>query len=102
MSTTHTPGPWIIEKSDGFTRGHWIHDNKGEFVALAVMRRSSQTEETANSRLIVAAPDLLSAAEALVSLFDGCYSDRKTKSAGSITFGELNALREAIRKATTP
>lgn len=104
MSTTHTPGPWIIEKSDGVTRGHWIHDEAKEFVALAVMRHSSREEETSNARLIAATPDLLEMLQIIVANARVIPDPDMHGHTDiySVPICDIESAREAIRKATTP
>lgn len=51
---SHTPGPWHFD-------GLVIHDSHCNILAVTVSGDRTWEEEDANSRLIVAAPDLLAA-----------------------------------------
>lgn len=61
-----TPSPWILSEKPKGTKGVWMHDDKGEFIAL-VTGRNQPTEEAANARLIASAPLL---AEALREVYE--------------------------------
>ena len=63
MSTTHTPGPWILQTEDN---GRFVHvtDSATEGVRIAMQRTTE--EGYANARLIAAAPELLAMLEKLV------------------------------------
>jgi hypothetical protein len=63
-----TEGPWRIEPQGEGARGHWLHDDSGEYVAL-VCRRDDRAEEDANANLIVTAGDLFRALEAMTRAF---------------------------------
>lgn len=90
MTTTHTPGPWFVAETD---------DNEGypetviramdgvAGVSVAVDFPKIFGMRDANARLIAAAPDLLEALRAVVSV-----ADRKTD--------EFDLAHAAIAKAT--
>lgn len=101
-SANHTPGPWVrceeapkIIMSGSFIEGHQGYivgsvsgnDNSGFY--------ASEQEAEANARLIVAAPDLLSALEGLLL----AYSD--PGNTGSTHDEKVEAARAAISKATS-
>jgi hypothetical protein len=75
---SHTPGPWIRHDTPDYAE---ICSNDGHAVAMVARE--------ADANLITAAPDLLAALRAVVSV-----SDRKTV--------EFDAARAAIAKATAP
>lgn len=67
----HTPGPWLYDRDTEI-----IHQPKGLSADIAVVHGSFRPNEEreANARLIVAAPDLLSALQALGVKPDGyCF-----------------------------
>lgn len=86
-----TPGPWTATK--GFTRIERVVATDGKSVASTGNTPSRTSEEReANARLIAAAPDLLSAADAVVR-FDH-------KNGGPSEWNELmRNLESAIAKA---
>lgn len=69
--TKHTPGPWTacrgVKQSD-FQEHDTVLDADGWDVAH-VEERKNDGEQHANTRLITAAPDLLAACEAAVTMF---------------------------------
>jgi hypothetical protein len=59
----HTPGPWIARQ---MTSGHWrIHS---EEQALTIVNIPATDSESANARLIAAAPVMLEALENMLAL----------------------------------
>ena len=71
MSTTHTPGPWILQTEDN---GRFVHvtDSATEGVRIAMQRTTE--EGYANARLIAAAPELLAMLEAIRTAYDNAAS----------------------------
>lgn len=71
MKTTFTPGPWIVRCNDIV---YSIGDNGGRFIADCERTDKSKRpappceEDQANAYLIAAAPELLAALEALISM----------------------------------
>ena len=62
--TAHTPGPWVVKDSTQVTSdGRHIADCAGRETTTAI-----GLEDSANARLIAAAPDLLAALEKLLHL----------------------------------
>ena len=97
MQTTHTPGPWTIEKSTR-TDHHIIAGRR--WIATASNHDFHPTQEEnertiANARLIAAAPDLLAALEALVGEADLGEVDLDDDDRA-----KLEQARAAIAKAT--
>ena len=64
----HTPGPWrVTKRGDGHT---YIEDARYKTAVACMVARSDGPEEnTANARLIAAAPQLLEALEATLSAY---------------------------------
>jgi hypothetical protein len=99
----HTPGPWHTSGrlGSGFDTKVQIH-HKSEHIDggyFATVHATNKTAEAlaamdANARLIAAAPDLLAAAERLLSAFESF--DRITNPA---ILDDMKAGREAIAKA---
>lgn len=72
MNARHTPGPWVVQKSNGLHDGQHdfaIHATKAKVLAEAFGRDSNGNiiSAEANARLIAAAPDLLKALKGFVS-----------------------------------
>lgn len=98
MTTSHTPGPWTFSRWDehGYTR-FYIAQQEGAPYTPDYSDVASMVSETvsgervavqeANARLIAAAPELLEALRAVVSV-----ADRKTD--------EFDLAHAAIAKAT--
>jgi len=89
MKAKHTPGPWKVRAKDS---GYSII---GRGVSVARIERTSATgpEQTANATLIVASPDLLTAAHKALVFLGANYSDSDMPDI-------LPALRAAVAKAT--
>lgn len=92
MTTSHTPGPWTISTSSPVDYALSIHGaplkQSGGFPVVAdILERTTDGTHEANARLIAAAPDLLEALRAVVSV-----ADRATR--------EFDLARSAIAKAT--
>jgi len=100
MTTKHTPGPWFIRVQDtGFLIDSPKTQEQPHGRVATVAQYSYEwagpmrAEALANARLIVAAPDLLSALEAMSAEFDS----------GDVNDGEwavIQKARAAIAKAT--
>ena len=107
MDTKHTPGPW----STDHTYVEHVFDSEGTRVADCETMRGPGVDE-ANARLIAAAPDMLQALRPLdiVWLDHPVLRDelvvplsvRGSSFYAEITVGELRAIRDALRKATSP
>lgn len=72
----HTPGPWAV------SGGNIIQDVRGLDVAKVWMGPRGELNDTANARLIAAAPDLLAALDGYISAVDAYY--RQTPSPETI------------------
>ena len=87
METTHTPGPWGLRHS-GKTVVSLPHTSPEarEVIACSI-------ENTANARLIAAAPELLQALEQFLEMDDG-----------QLLYGPMfnETVRSAITRATQP
>lgn len=104
----HTPAPWIVKsptniKGDGWTR---IMSNGVQIAKVNALHPAGKREagdfeqETANARLIAAAPELL---EALQALFENCAMTHNRWGDGDNTKeadAAIQAARAAIAKAT--
>lgn len=94
----HTPGPWNFRTAYNGDCGISA-DGTGVFVeAFAEIRNSGENareEAGANAKLIAAAPDLLEAGRNILDTFEAWDG----MSECPVTFGELEALRNAIAKA---
>ena len=97
----HTSGPWKFGKELSCRAGEWLISfdagNKGRGVAIAETRVGSGSE-TANARLIAAAPDLLEACYAV--LHDCDDIDMVESNEPGRDKGPWQMLNEAIAKAT--
>ena len=80
MNQSHTPGPWVLNKSGrirndselDFVRAMSKATVYGTVTSNATTRRIGDAERKANARLIAAAPELL---EVLIALTDNAPSD---------------------------
>lgn len=101
MNTKHTPGPWsLTENENRIASGNTViariyaHTSEGQPSNVAPFTE----EDTANAKLIAAAPELL---ENLQELLEFCetygFSDRVSPTDWS---GFFDAARAAIAKAT--
>lgn len=90
----HTPGPWRIRPSSG-GRPAIIYGNDGWPVGDVTVShgRVSQEQQDANASLIAAAPDLLENLQRMVRFLE-------VEDAWLANFGEVEAARAAIAKAT--
>jgi hypothetical protein len=92
---SHTPGPWHAEF--GPQGGYVISDDeRGHTVCLRSPWPMRMGESEANARLIAAAPDLLSALEALVN---GPGEGRVSPSEPDSFERRIDRARRAIAKA---
>lgn len=102
MNTTHTQGPWQVEKGwngGGFTISSRTSKTRNERGLIADTAHSAfREQEEANVRLIAAAPEMLEALKAAVRL----ENDRRAGCQfGAADYAELHQqLTQAIAKAT--
>lgn len=99
----HTPGPWEwtndIRTGDG--RKTWSLIGKHGYGVLSCDGEANSPQDLggdgeSNAHLIVAAPDLLEASEAVVSILDAV---RHTVGLGKNQIARIDKLRAAIAKA---
>lgn len=83
----HTPAPWNVDSNDDCLI---TADSDGLEVVTVDCGDRSEEENTANRKLISAAPELLHALERIISWID-CGSDPSPRS--------IEKAREVIRKA---
>ncbi len=93
MTTNHTPGPWVIQRSRTIRPNYaWVCGQDWHELATVVVRSPGDKKDDAtglaNARLIAAAPDLLAALEEL------CLAPNKHRPEEY-----WNAARAAIAKA---
>ena len=89
--TTHTPGPWSLRMTGWQTNPAAIYSPRRPGAVACIPARTSVPldEQSANARLIAAAPDLLAALEsAIEALIETRYYP-----------SEIKRLRNAITKA---
>ena len=86
MAVQHTPGPWLALDYTGTDEPAW-HVVPGDFHGTIA---TLDPEQSANARLIAAAPDLLAALEALVANLD---------EGDFISTTRIDAARAALSKA---
>lgn len=92
MVTKHTPGPWILDRTDGVV---FIEAKNAETVreVIAKVWLQEPDRSLANAHLIAAAPQLFQALEQLEKVFFNLIQGQESK------YYELTAARAAIRKA---
>lgn len=97
MTPKHTPAPWIVNSKDydRFGETVWVEaESNGHYVCELV--RDAGHTEFANARLIAASPELLEAAEALLSKLDHITTDQFSNGG---EWEEREALRAIVAKA---
>lgn len=92
-NNTHTPGPWILGTYDHAV--HNITGPKGEMPFIATIPSGRDNRE-ANARLIAAAPDLLAALQAMMTIAEITTAANQD---GLINCDILAKARAAIAKA---
>lgn len=71
---TPTPGPWLIDQYAGFANplsGHMIYAASGNGHLVCTLKHEYSDNQTANARLIAAAPELLEIARVVVKMGEG-------------------------------
>lgn len=71
----HTPGPWGFEDKDNLHMVTAGKDRKGRFVYVCDPSYSPRGNESANAKLIVAAPELLKALRATTNVIRNILTD---------------------------
>lgn len=99
MTTSHTPGPWIINirtVREGFCDpGIWIHNDSGTVVDTGAIREHPLSE--ADRTLIAAAPELLEALRECITE-DGARCLANTEHPGLLV-RRIQAINAAARAA---
>lgn len=95
-NTTHTPGPWAFRMTGWRTNPFAIYSPRRPGAVACVPARTSVPldEQSANARLIAAAPDLLAALEQCLPIIDA----HRHAALGEGDIAAMNA-RAAIAKA---
>lgn len=98
----HTPGPWILYADLPSIEPNWhivTTNNKLRVLANVLIEPDNAMDE-ANARLITAAPDLLSSAEALLVAWQKVADALPQHDViEDIEIGEFQDLRAAVAKA---
>ena len=100
MSTKHTPGPWYLEEHYLTVQ---VNDEEVDFHGNPIKFIIARANDTANARLIAAAPELLDICESILAKVAAAMPARHDDlTAVSVTFtgADLARLRAAIAKAT--
>lgn len=95
---THTPGPWQVNASSDHRSWGYVRreDDERKVIAIAqVFRRHGWDEYQANARLIAAAPEMLTALQAIAGMTVEDSTDHAQLVALCIAIA-----RAAIAKAT--
>lgn len=91
MKTAHTRGPWQL--SNATPAGRFVGSSPDGVLGIAMAFGDTPDEQDANARLIAAAPDLLEACQAILTLLEQGQAD-------TLTLEHDGAyLRAAIAKA---
>jgi len=100
MSAQHTPGPWFTDPNDATKVLKQFRSPKVRNETIAATNRTwmTESEKIANARLIVAAPDLLAALQAIVAELDGPGKPYSSDSYAPLHF--IETAKAAIAKAT--
>lgn len=91
----HTPGPWRSVGSHGMLR-HCILGPRGEIIARYSAWEDHPEEAEANTSLMVAAPDLLAACEAVVNAYE--ENDWSAPGVSDGLYDAIEGIRAAIAK----
>lgn len=89
---SHTPGPWVVCPGDDLTKPG-IDGPNGEAVVWWTTAHEEGISNPHDALLIAAAPDLLSACEALLRFAENSEGEF------GIVLGSANSARRAIAKA---
>jgi len=89
MSEQHTPGPWVVEKTDGYV----VCELTAGWCVVATEADPNKYSPEADARLIAAAPELLAALEDLLDICDGDPGE-------PAEFQAASRARDAVVKAT--
>lgn len=106
MTQTHTPGPWRNENGSIQSQGKWSDETGDHFdwkYPRILAHVTDDWDETANARLIAAAPDMLAALQRVLPIYeayvpyraDGMNEDDREN------FEAIEAIRAAIARATS-
>ena len=106
MSAQHTPGPWLIEAQNSHTGAiATVHNTTDVWVEIWsenwIVTGMGPEEQSANARLIAAAPDLLRALASLTDLTSCIEQPADEAIAEEVNRAVINAA-QAIRRATLP
>jgi hypothetical protein len=97
MSATHTPGPWVYFYKHKYDEWHVSIPIPGSSMRFGIFDDGVRSENPeADARLIAAAPDLMDALKALLSLDD----DHQRGKGDEDVCQEVRMARAAIAKAT--
>lgn len=101
MKTKHTPGPWAVRFNGQDTMAHVSANNAGAGVIAHVFQDSdSEAEQSANARLIAAAPTVLSAAQEMLDVLRKHFNVANMVPRKAVPFNAAYAkLEAAIAKA---
>lgn len=95
--TTHTPGPWMVSKSEPLEI--LMDDSDGEqvfaLVAAVCLENTTEEQAQADARLIAAAPDMLAA---LIGLVGNNFTDEELARRWSWSIEAIKAARAAMVK----
>lgn len=105
----HTPGPWVVDQVAAFADpedGHMIYAKSGNGHIVCEIRHAYADNQTANARLIAAAPELL---EMLIELrgclvnYDGHVTDITNRDGWDSRecYEAYMKATEVIKKATS-
>ena len=89
MTTKHTPGPWRVAGRETRNLPHSLVAADTLLARVYSKCFGDEVEETANARLIAAAPDLLAALKGVLADLDGLKMRP-----------QFNAAHAAVAKAT--
>lgn len=98
ISTKHTPGPWEIAQTK--SANLFITNATGKLSVCNSVNGASSAEETANARLIAAAPDLLEAFQRIAAIADKEPSNLHEAQVLRYSSWVFDIARAAIAKAT--
>lgn len=100
MKTKHTPGPWAVDRTFKDIQPHLLG---GDHTRIALMDDCHRKpEREANERLIIAAPDMAKALEAMMAAVDELMTEfiskKRAANWGVINHAMVDATK-ALQKA---
>lgn len=89
-TTTHTPGPWMVEEYSGGSVEVWPSMESNRLTRIATLERQIHDEHFANAKLIAAAPDMLELLRRFVAGWE--------RRGNGTTLGDIHDARDLLQR----